>query len=123
MIRFRFRTFAALAAMAATATACKKDSDDSGDDVCSSEIDEDYESPSTGTVTLHGSFPQGESVTLQYEDDSHTIRMFHPSSYSPDRKSATFTGMPSGTHGFDVIATCDEALSGEYRGPKSLTIK
>jgi hypothetical protein len=60
-------------------------------------------SPAVGAVTLAGQFYSSESVIIR--DGTTQIASGTPAS---DRTAFTFTGVPSGTHSWHVIISCDK---------------
>ena len=60
-------------------------------------------SPSAGLAMLHGSFYSDESVIIQ-ETDGTVIAQGTPDS---DRSTFTLSGVPSGTHSYQIVISCD----------------
>jgi len=60
-------------------------------------------SPSVGFAMLHGSFYSDESVIIQ-ETDGTVIAQGTPDS---DRSTFTLSGVPSGTHNYQIVISCD----------------
>jgi hypothetical protein len=69
---------------------------------CSTTVD-NVTSPSSGFAMLHGSFYSNETVIIQ-ESDGTEIAHGTPDS---DRSTFTLSGVPSGTHRYRIIVSCD----------------
>jgi hypothetical protein len=61
-------------------------------------------SPATGALTLRGNFYSNESIIVRDEQTNTQVASGTPAS---DRTSFTFTGITSGFHTFEIIASCD----------------
>lgn len=61
-------------------------------------------SPSAGFAMLHGNFYSDESVIIQ-ETDGTVIAQGTPDS---DRSTFTLGGVPSGTHNYQIVISCDD---------------
>lgn len=83
---------------------CDSDSDngDGPSADCRTSVD-NVTSPGAGFAMLHGSFYSDESVIIQ-ETDGTVIAQGTPDS---DRSTFTLGGVPSGTHRYEVIISCD----------------
>lgn len=79
------------------------DERNSTDAQCRSTVDS-YTSPATGVLTLQGHFYANESILIRNVQGNALVASGTPAS---DRTSFTFTNIPSGTHGYDIIASCD----------------
>lgn len=63
-----------------------------------------YTSPTTGVLTLQGHFLSNESILVR---DAATNNLVASGTPATDRTSFSFTNIPSGTHGYDIVASCD----------------
>ncbi len=70
--------------------------------VCQTAVD-DISSPAAGVATLHGSFFSDETVIIQ-ESDGTEISHGTPDT---DRNAFSFGGIPSGTHSYHIIISCN----------------
>ncbi|HEY4320416.1 MAG TPA: hypothetical protein VGM77_04480 [Gemmatimonadales bacterium] len=59
-------------------------------------------SPTTGAITLAGQFYASESVIIR--DGTTQIASGTPAT---DRTAFTFTSVPSGTHSWEILISCD----------------
>lgn len=71
---------------------------------------EGYTSPGPGVVTFTGKFYDSESVLLR---DAGTHTLIASGTPATDRSSFTFTGIPSGTHDYEVVISCSQVASGQ----------
>ncbi|HEY4320923.1 MAG TPA: hypothetical protein VGM77_07025 [Gemmatimonadales bacterium] len=71
---------------------------------------EGYTSPAVGVVTFTGKFYDNESVLLR---DASTHALVASGTPATDRSSFTFTGIPSGTHDYEVVISCENATAGQ----------
>jgi hypothetical protein len=94
----------AIALVAMLAGACAND-DSSGStltDQCKTDVSS-ITSPTAGVVTLNGSFYSTESVIIR--DGGTQVVSGTPAS---DRSSFSFVDVPSGTHSWHIIISCDQ---------------
>ena len=63
-----------------------------------------YASPATGVLTLQGHFYSTESILVR---DGATHTQIVGGTPATDRTSFTFTGVPSGSHYYEIIASCN----------------
>lgn len=87
----------------ATTVGCGSDnSEDPGGANCNTDVTS-ITSPAAGFATLHGDFFSNESVIIQ-ETDGTVISSGTPSS---NRNAFTLDGVPSGTHTYEIVISCD----------------
>ena len=70
---------------------------------CDTSVDDLITSPAPGVATLHGEFFSNETVIVQ-ETDGTVIASGTPDS---NRNAFSFTGIPSGTHRYEIVISCD----------------
>src|ERR1019366_10706135 len=63
-----------------------------------------YASPAPGVLTLQGHFYSTESILVR---DAATHTQVAGGTPASDRTSFSFTGVPSGSHSYEVIASCN----------------
>ena len=63
-----------------------------------------YTSPAAGVLTLQGHFYTTESILVR---DAATHVQVAGGTPATDRTSFTFTSMPSGSHYYEIIASCN----------------
>jgi hypothetical protein len=85
------------------ALGCNNDEEADGPSVnCSTSV-ESISSPGPGFAMLHGNFYSNETVIIQ-ESDGTQIAHGTPDS---DRSTFTLDGIPSGTHNYHIVVSCD----------------
>jgi hypothetical protein len=87
--------------------ACQSDLEKKASSDCFSEVT-DYSSPGAGILMLKGHFYHTESILVRDADTHAQVAGGTPDT---DRSTFTFTGVPSGSHYYEVIASCDGGQS------------
>jgi hypothetical protein len=86
----------------ATTLGCGSDNSEEPGASCNTDVTS-VDSPAAGYATLHGSFFSNETVIIQ-ETDGTVISQGTPDS---DRNAFTLGGVPSGTHTYEIVISCD----------------
>ena len=63
-----------------------------------------YTSPAPGVLTLQGHFYTTESILVR---DAGTHAQVAGGTPASDRTSFSFTGVPSGSHTYEIVASCN----------------
>lgn len=87
----------------ASALGCGSDNTEEPGANCNTDVDAGVTSPAPGNATLHGQFYSDETVIIQ-ETDGTVISSGTPNS---DRDAFTLSGVPSGTHTYEIVISCD----------------
>jgi len=72
-----------------------------------------WSSPTTGYLTLTGSFYPDETIYLQYVDNSGNTRTANGTVPSA-RNSITLTGLPSGARSFVTTVSCADGIDDSH---------
>jgi hypothetical protein len=110
-------TAAVFLAGTAALAACEDDLAAKANSTCFSDLS-DVTSPATGVLTLTGHFFDNESIIVR---DASTHTQVASGTPATDRPTFTFTSIPSGSHSFDIIASCDNGQ--EDLGTRVVTVQ
>jgi hypothetical protein len=92
----------AIMLVSATVSGCSEDLAQRATE-CFSDVS-GYTSPAPGVLTLQGHFYNTESILVR---DFTTHAQVAGGTPASDRTSFTFTGVPSGSHSYEVIVSCN----------------
>jgi hypothetical protein len=69
-----------------------------------------YSSPAAGVLTLTGNFFASETVLIQTHAAAGSRMTVANGTPATDRTSFTFTNMPSGTHEYFLVVSCEAGI-------------
>lgn len=113
----RFGTLVALLLVGAAVGGCEDSLAEKASSTCFSDLT-GTTSPTTGALTLQGHFFSNESILVR---DASTNALVASGTPSTDRDVFTFTGLPSGSHSYTIIASCSAGQ--ETLGTEVVTVK
>lgn len=100
--RYRWAAIAATVLVTASLAGCTDDLAQRASE-CFSDVS-GYSSPAAGVLTLQGHFYTTESILVR---DATTHAQVAGGTPATDRTSFSFVGLPSGSHSYEIIASCN----------------